>query len=197
LVNAPLEAVRKLAMDYGHYKDIAPSRFHNSRVVGKQAGDTDVYLQVAIMHGAVMLWDVTRFHAPLSVAPGVEKIEGRHIKGNLKDLHVVWTLRAINPRFTVVKCDILLVLNMAAPQSAIDEELRDAAEQAVGTVWLRAQNGERRVVPFTEGGNEPAAPAPPAPAPPASAPSAPTPLPSPSSSSAAPSTAPAPHTPSK
>ncbi len=149
LVNAPLAKVRQYVTDYGHYKDFAPTKFQNSRIVAKKAGETDVYLQIPIMNGLVTLWDVARFGAPRVVSPGVEIIEGRQIKGNMKDLHVVWTMRALSDNATVLKCDLLLSLNVAAPQPAIDEELRDAAGQAVDAIWMKSQNNSRRVVPFT------------------------------------------------
>jgi len=147
LVHAPLADVRKLVQDYARYKDFN-TRFQTSRVIAKRAGRTDVYMQVPIMGGVLTLWNVTRFPPARVVAPGLEVVEGRHVKGNLKDLHVVWTLRALGDAHTVLTCDLLLVLNIAAPQDMVDEELRDAAAQGVDTIWTRAQNGQRVVVPY-------------------------------------------------
>jgi hypothetical protein len=148
LINAPLAKVRQLVTDYAHYKELAPTKFQNSRVVAKRAGETDVYLQIPIMNGLVTLWDVARFSPPRVASPGVEIIEGHQIKGNLKDFQVAWTLRSLGDNTTVLKCDLLLLLNIAAPQTAVDEELRDAAGQAVDAIWGKAQNGQRKIVPF-------------------------------------------------
>ncbi len=149
MINAPIAKVRALVTDYGHYKDFAPTKFQNSRIVAKKAGETDVYLQIPIMNGLVTLWDVARFGAPRVISPGVEVIEGHQVKGNLKDLVVIWTIRSLGDNATVLKCDLLLSLNVAAPQPAIDEELRDAAGQAVDAIWIKAQNGNRKIIPFT------------------------------------------------
>ncbi|MGH7268939.1 MAG: hypothetical protein ACREJ3_00795, partial [Polyangiaceae bacterium] len=69
LVHAPIASVRAKVLDYGHYRDILPSRFKTSRVV-RHAGDgaVDVYMQILVLHGMVTLWDVTRF-GPVEQAP--------------------------------------------------------------------------------------------------------------------------------
>jgi hypothetical protein len=111
-------------------------------VVGHGAdGSTDVYIQIAVMHGLVTLWDVTRFAPPRAEAPGLEVVQGRmvHGKGNVDDLDAVWTLRSIDPDWTLLKFDLLLKPGLPAPQSAIDEELRDSAMYAVDAVHDRAQ----------------------------------------------------------
>ena len=61
LVHAPLAAVKKQVLDYGRYKELVPEKFHNAHVIGRQAGGTDVYMQLPIMRGLVTLWQVMRF----------------------------------------------------------------------------------------------------------------------------------------
>src|SRR6476646_6859098 len=61
LVNAPLAAVKKQVMDFAHWKDLVPDKFHNVRVVGKDASGTEIYMQVPVMHGVLTLWNVMRF----------------------------------------------------------------------------------------------------------------------------------------
>jgi len=142
LIHAPLSAVRRQVLQFGHYREFVPSRFKTSRVVGHGAdGSTDVYLQIAVLHGLVTLWDVTRFAPPKASAPGIETVEGRMVpgKGNVEDMDVLWTLRALDDDWTVLKFDLLLKPGLPAPQSAIDEELRDSAMYAVDAVHDRAQ----------------------------------------------------------
>ncbi len=142
LIHAPSTVVRTRVVDYAHYKDFEPEKFRTSRVVGHGAdGSADVYIQIAVMHGMVMLWDVTRFAPPKTVAPGVDVIEGRMVpgKGNVDDLDVVWTVRAIDDEWTVLKFDLLLKPGLPAPQWAMDEELRDYAMCAVDAIHDRAQ----------------------------------------------------------
>jgi hypothetical protein len=150
LIHAPLAQVRSHVLDFAHYKDILPDRFKTSRVVGHQAdGSTDVYIQVSIMHGVLSLWDVTRFTPLKQVSPGLETLEGHMVpgKGNVEDLAVIWTMHAIDPQWTVLKFDLLLKPGLPAPQSAIDEELRDSARNAVDSIHDRAQ-GDGTVGPW-------------------------------------------------
>src|SRR6185369_1986321 len=58
VVNAGMAGVRQTVTDYGHYADFMP-RFQKSKIVGKSGPHTDVYLQVAILHGAASVWAVT------------------------------------------------------------------------------------------------------------------------------------------
>jgi hypothetical protein len=139
LIHAPLAAVRTAVTDFARYKDLVPDRFNNARIIGKENGTTDVYMQVPILHGLLTLWDVVRF-APVKVLePGTEVVEGTMVKGNVRDMNAIWTARAVNDSWTLLKFDLLLSARLPAPQSAIDEELRDAAMQAVDAIHDRAQ----------------------------------------------------------
>lgn len=151
LVNAPLAAVRAAITNYGRYKDLVPDKFHNARVIAKQNGNTDVYMQVPIMHGMMTLWDVVRFGPVKVVAPGAEVLEGNLVKGNVRDMNAIWMARSLDENWTLLKFDLLLLPNLPAPQSAVDEELRDAALQAVDAIHDRAQ-GHRNWVSWNGGG---------------------------------------------
>ncbi len=176
LINAPMAAVRSQVLDFSHYKEFAPDKFKNARMIAKSGPNVDVYFQVPIMHGMMTLWYVSRFGALRQTAPGVETVEGNFVKGNIKDMNIVLTMRSIDPQWTILSCDLLLLPNMPAPQGAVDEELRDAAMQAVDAIKDRAQ-GRKGDVPFPgiAAAQAPAQPTPPAPAtPPASSSTAPT-----------------------
>src|SRR4051812_3233516 len=85
MANAGIATVRQTVTDYGHYADFMP-RFQKSKIVGKNGPDTDVYLQVAILHGAANVWAVTRFAPPTPEGAG-ERIKGRlHGQGNVDEL---------------------------------------------------------------------------------------------------------------
>jgi hypothetical protein len=142
LIHAPLAAVRARVLDYSHYRDILPSRFKISRVIGHVPdGSADVYIQIAVMHDMVLLWDVTRFAPVKRAAPGLETVEGKMVpgKGNVEGMDVVWSMHALGDQWTVLKIDLLLKPGLPAPQSAVDEELRDSAEYAVNMIHDRAQ----------------------------------------------------------
>jgi hypothetical protein len=142
LIHAPLSAVRGHVLDFAHYRTILPDKFKTSRVVAHSAdGSADVYLQIAVLNGMLMLWDVTRFGPAQRISPDVEVVQGQMVpgKGNIEGLDVVWTMRSMGDRWTLLKFDLLLKPGMPAPQSAIDEELRDSARYAVDAIHDRAQ----------------------------------------------------------
>jgi hypothetical protein len=141
LVHAPLETVRQLVNDFGNYKALAPS-ITTSRVVHHWPdGSTDVYLRMGVLNNTLTFWNVTRF-APIRRAPqGEEVLEGQMVpgKGNIDDSAAVWTMSATGAEWTVLKFDVLLRPGVPAPQSLIDEQLRDSAMDAVNSIHDRAQ----------------------------------------------------------
>lgn len=140
LILSPLDMVRAYVMDFAHYKEFSSGKFKTSRVIDRPApGVTDLYVQVPIFHGMIMLWQVVRFAPVRAVGPGVESIEGTLVRGNVRASNVVLTMRAVDPTTTILKCDLLITPEMAAPQSAVDEELRDAAQNAIDAIQVRAQ----------------------------------------------------------
>jgi hypothetical protein len=129
-VNAPLSVVRQIVTDYGHYQEIMP-RFEKSRVVGKTATTTDVYLQVSILHGAAKIWGVVRFGPPQKVGDG-ERIEGRlQGPGNIDDLRAVWHISPLGDDRTLLKLEMLIVPKIPVPGSLVTGELEYASDQAV------------------------------------------------------------------
>jgi hypothetical protein len=146
-IRAALDRVRAQVTDFSHYKDLVPEKFHNARVLGKEKEDTELYLQVPIMHGVVMLWEVLRFGPVVVVEPGLELLEGKHVRGNVKTANLLMTMHRIGDEESVLECDLLILPKVPAPQSAIDEELRDAAGQALDAIRDRAEKkGEAHAI---------------------------------------------------
>ena len=143
LVMAPIEAVRHEVTSYNGYRDLAPDKFSRSRIIAKENNETDVYMQVPVMGGLVVLWQVMRFSPIVAVSAGVERLEGRYVRGNLKNAGVVYTLTQVDPRRTILKMDLLVLPNMAVPQSVVDEELRDAAATATEAMRDKAERRSR------------------------------------------------------
>jgi hypothetical protein len=148
LVNAPMARALAVATDLPHYKEFVPHKFQNARIIAKnkETGETDLYVQVPIMKGLVTLWDVLRFAPVRDSAPDTKVFEGKFVRGNVKDAGLIITLKSVDPDYTVVKVDLLILPNVPAPQSAIDEELRDAAGDAVNAIHDRAQGNDKSVV---------------------------------------------------
>ena len=134
LIDAPIDAVRAKLLDFGRYKDLAGPKFKSVKVVDKQGQSTDVYFQLPIMKGLVTIWYVTRF-PPLRAAGGGDVVEGTFVKGNIKSMHIAFTVRpGTEEKNSVLVCDLILRPNVPAPQSALDEELRDACGDAINSL---------------------------------------------------------------
>ncbi|HEU4534855.1 MAG TPA: hypothetical protein VFS00_12080, partial [Polyangiaceae bacterium] len=113
-------------------------RFQKSRVVAKKGNDTDVYLQVPILHGAATVWSLTRFGLPQRQGPSV-LISGRMLEGNVDDFRGQWRLRAVNDTQSVVKMELLVVPKFPAPAKVITSELQGAAANAANSLCRRAE----------------------------------------------------------
>jgi len=138
LIAAPYDVVKTRLLDYPHYQELAGRKFKKVSVVDKQGTSTDLYFQLPIMKGLVTIWYVTRFGAARPMPDGGDVIEGNFVKGNIKDMQIVFTLRpGPDPKSTVLVCDLNLAISIPAPQDALDEELRDACGDAVNAVRAR------------------------------------------------------------
>lgn len=138
LIAAPTDVVRARLGDFAHYKDLAGPKFKKVSVVDKQGPLTDLYFQLPIMKGLVTIWYVTRFAPPKSVAGVGDVVEGTFVKGNIKGMHIAFTVKpGPDDKSSVVGCDLLLSLNIPAPQANVDEELRDACGDALNAVRAR------------------------------------------------------------
>ena len=138
LIAAPYDAVKARLLDFPHYKELAGPKFKKVSVVDKSASGTDLYFQLPIMHGIVTIWYVTRFSTARPGMAGAEVVEGKFVKGNIKDMQIVFTIRPAADQKTILVCDLNLAIAIPAPQSALDEELRDACGDAVNAIRARS-----------------------------------------------------------
>jgi ribosome-associated toxin RatA of RatAB toxin-antitoxin module len=138
VVGAPASEVRRLVTDYGKYEAWLPG-FKRSRIVGRSADRTDVYLEVPIFHGAAKLWAVTRFDAPQAENEG-ERIDGRMIgPGNVDDLRAVWHIVPVDERHTLVRLELLLVPKLHLGSELITSALAESADDAVSACRRRLE----------------------------------------------------------
>jgi hypothetical protein len=150
LIHAPLPAVRALVLDYAHYTQLAPQAITTSRVVAHGPdGSTEVYFRMGVLNNMIKLWNVTRF-GPVRAAEGGEVVEGQMVagKGNIDDASFIWTLHPAGDEWTVLKFDLELRPGVPAPQSLLDEQMRDSAMDAVSSIQERAQ-GSKQVGPYS------------------------------------------------
>lgn len=139
LVEAPAERVAKAATEFGQYKTLH-RKFATARVVAKEGDQTDVYMRYPVQIGPVKieLYEVMRF-APPRVAGNAQVIEARGVKGDMKRGHTVITVKPVDATHSLLSVDILLVPTLPAPQSYVDEELRDGAYDFVNGLRDKAQ----------------------------------------------------------
>ena len=137
LIAAPYDVVKARLLDFPHYKELAGPKFKKVSVVDKSESGTDLYFQLPIMKGLVTIWYVTRFGTARPGMGGAEIIDGKFVKGNIKDMQIAFTIRPAPEQKTTLVCDLNLAINLPAPQAALDEELRDACGDAVNAIRAR------------------------------------------------------------
>jgi hypothetical protein len=139
LVDAPADQVAKTAVDFRGYKDLH-RKFKTARVIGKEGDATDVYMRYPVTIGAltIELHEIMRFSPPRMSGTN-HVIEARGLKGDMKSGHTIITVKPIDAKHCVLEVDVLLVPSLPAPQSFIDEELRDGAGDFVSTIRDKAQ----------------------------------------------------------
>lgn len=131
IVHAPAAVVLGHAKDYAHYRELAPRRFKAASVLDKTPTYTDIYLEVPMVGGLVVLWQVLRFAPVADMGQAIKRVEGVLVKGNVQNTHVVFDIIPLGPKETLIQGDLLIALPFAAPQDKIDEELRDAMADAL------------------------------------------------------------------
>lgn len=139
LVEATADQVAKTATDFGKYRELH-RKFKTARVIGKEGDQTDVYMRYPVQLGpmTIELYEVMRF-SPDRANGGSHFIEARGIKGDMKRGHTVITVRPVDAKHSLISVDISLVPTLPAPQSYVDEELRDGAEDFVDGIRDRSQ----------------------------------------------------------
>lgn len=140
LVSAPVPFVREQATDFAHYHDLSNGRIRTSRLVDKRPGATDVYFQVPVFHGMITLWEVLRFGDVQRAADGTETFTGKLLSGNVRAAEMTVAIRPAGAGRSIATCDLLITPEFGAPQSLIDEELRDACESALRAVATHAEH---------------------------------------------------------
>jgi hypothetical protein len=139
LVEAPADKLASIASQFGKYKELH-RKFAGARVIGKEGNQTDVYMRYPVQVGPVKieLYEVMRF-APARVEGTSRVIEGHAIKGDMKRGHTRIAIRPVDSTHSVIEVDVLLVPTLPAPQSYVDEELRDGAQDFVNGLRDKAQ----------------------------------------------------------
>ncbi len=139
LVNAPVDKVVETLSQFNRYKDLN-KKFSTARVIGKEGDQTDLYMRYPVQIGAIKieLYEVMRF-SPVRASGDARILEARGIKGDMRRGHIMMTVRPVDAKHSLLEIDVLLVPLLPAPQSYVDEELRDGALDFVNGLRDRAQ----------------------------------------------------------
>jgi hypothetical protein len=146
LVNASADKLAKMAGEFGKYRELH-RKFATARVIGKEGDQTDVYMRYPVQIGPVKieLYEIMRF-SPDRANGSTHIIEAHGIKGDMKRGHTLITIRPVDAKHSLIEVDVLLVPVLPAPQSYVDEELRDGAQDFVNGLRDRAQGSVGPVV---------------------------------------------------
>jgi len=136
-VATPTDQVKKAITDFKNYSKFI-SQFEKARVVGRSGVNTDVYLQVPILHGAAKVWAVVRF-SPVRQVNGEQRLEGRMLKGNVTRLDATWRVKKIDDENSQLHLELLIVPKLPVPPSVVTKEVRYAADKAVMGTRDRAE----------------------------------------------------------
>jgi hypothetical protein len=139
LVDAPADAVAKTAADFAHYRELH-RKFKSARVIAKEGDSTDVYMRYPVQIGPITIemHEVMRF-GPVRANGAVQVLEAHALKGDMKAGHTLIKVKPVDAKHSLLEVDVLLVPSIPAPQSFIDEELRDGAGDFVDGLKDRAQ----------------------------------------------------------
>lgn len=142
LVGTSADKVQSVVTNFSGYKDLVPDKFSSARIIAKEGGNTDLQMQIPMkgLLRSLNVWQILRFGPVREVSKGVFQLQGKFVRGsNIKDADLVFTWREVGPSTTLLKMDLLMQLTLPSPQSMVDEELRDAAANAVEGVLFKAQ----------------------------------------------------------
>jgi ribosome-associated toxin RatA of RatAB toxin-antitoxin module len=140
-VHAPIDVVRRIVTDFKNYEKTIKS-FKKSKLLSRNKGVSEVYLEVPILHGAATVWVVALIGQPV-IEGNEEKITARMLRGNVDDFRAVWRLRAVDAENTIVKLELLVDPSLPAPASLVTPELCTASENAVTGVRKQAEKVHR------------------------------------------------------
>jgi ribosome-associated toxin RatA of RatAB toxin-antitoxin module len=142
VVEAPLEAVRKVVEDYGAYETFMP-HFRASRVLSRRGPSALVYMQASIAKDTMTLW------AQLKIAPKPNEgkkqvIEAKMVQGNMDAMFARWELTPVDGSHTLVAFQLLMDPKVPLPASLVQSENEKATQKTIRA--LRRVVAERAAV---------------------------------------------------
>jgi ribosome-associated toxin RatA of RatAB toxin-antitoxin module len=144
-VNAPASTVRAIVLDYRHYPDVIKP-LSQSKLLSRKNGTSELYLEAPILHGAAKVWAVVQALPPTK--EGVwEKFDMKYVRGNVDDMHIVWKLRPVDEKHSILKMEVFVDPTLPVPSALVTPELSYAADKAVTAVRDKAAPNAAAITP--------------------------------------------------
>ncbi|MFW5876694.1 MAG: SRPBCC family protein [Myxococcota bacterium] len=138
VVEAPVEAVTRIAADYSNYSEFVP-HFKKSRVLSRRGNDALVYMEAGVLKDTVTLWAQVRISARTRGERRI--IESRMLKGNMDTFRARWELIPVagNTR-TLVKFHLLVDPDLPLPDSVLSRENEKSAGKTLRAMRDRVRH---------------------------------------------------------
>ncbi len=134
-VDAPVDRVRSVMFDYARYPEFMPMYKKATVISTTPAGGRLVQTQIG---GVISLW--MRFEiSPPATTAGVERYEGRLVKGNVKAFRPRWELEPRGDRTRVTVESFLDPDLPLVPDGLVNSGARDGMRDAIVALKARVE----------------------------------------------------------
>lgn len=129
VVEAPIEAVRKVVEDYGSYEKFMP-HFRASRVLSRRGASALVYMQASIAKDTMTLWAQLKITPKPNAGP-MQVIEAKMVQGNMDEMTARWEMTPVDSKHTLVAFQLLMDPKVPLPASLVQSENEKATQKTI------------------------------------------------------------------
>jgi len=136
-IDAPIDRVRTVVFDYGHYPEFMPLYEKAGVIWTTPAGARLVHMELG---GTLKMWMRVEISAPHTSASGVETYEGKLVQGSIKAFQPRWELESLGPQSTRVTVESFMDPDLPlVPSSLINSGARDGVRDAIIALKARIE----------------------------------------------------------
>jgi hypothetical protein len=138
VIRAPMELVVRQMTDFAHYNEFLP-HVRESRVVRRNRGATDVYMQVPLGGSLGVIWALLRLDSRRT--PDRFVLDGQAVDSNMDrfETHTVIERVAGDPAATRLTFRMLALPRLPFPSSVFTREMRDATRTITQNLRARVE----------------------------------------------------------
>ena len=138
VIHAPMEQVVRAMTDFTHYNEFMP-HVRESRVIRRNRGATDVYLQVPLGNAVGVIWALLRINAQRT--PDRLELVGQAVDSNMDrcETHTIIERIPGDAPATRLTFRVLALPRLPFPSSVFTREMRDAARTVATNVRGRVE----------------------------------------------------------